>query len=86
MSMKKIFVLTATNSYGADVYSVSVFNTFEEARAEMERQYNEELANYFDENEEEAADANIWKDCAELYYNGDEDFYHWQIHTVSFQG
>ena len=83
-SMKEMFALTAVNSDGNDVYSVTIHKTFEKAQAEMERQYKREVKKiaYDNEWEEDEVEGEISEDFAWVLYNGEDEHYQWQITKV----
>lgn len=83
--MKEMFALTAVNSDGSEVYDVTIHKTFDEAQAEMERQYKKEVKQVAEDNEwdEGRVQCEISEDFAWVLYNGEEDHYQWQITKVN---
>lgn len=76
----KVYVLTAVNSDGHDIYNLSVHYSLENAKAEMKRQYLDEVKTYIEDYEEEPV-GELHEDelYAWLLYNYDEDSYNWEI-------
>ena len=76
----KVYVLTAVNSDGHDIYNLSVHYNLENAKAEMKRQYLDEVNTYIEDYEEEPT-GELHEDelYAWLLYNYDEDSYCWEI-------
>lgn len=83
----KIYVLTAINSDGTDIYNISVYKNFEDAQAEMQRQYWqewEEIKQDMEEGEEPEGSCCDW--YAWLIYNYCEDeMYSWEINETEIK-
>ena len=80
----KIYVLTAVNSDGHDIYNISAYHDLEKAKEEMKRQYLDEMKTYIEDYEEEPT-GELHEDYAWLFYNYDEDSYNWQISEVEVE-
>ena len=82
----KVYVLTAVDSDGHDIHNISAYYDLEKAKAEMKRQYLDEVKTYIEDYEEEPT-GELHEDelYAWLLYNYDEDSYNWEINEIEIE-
>ena len=82
----KIYVLTAVNSDGHDIYDICAYYDLKKAKAEMKRQYLDEMKTYIEDyGEEPTGELHEDELYAWLFYNYDEDSYNWEIKEVEVE-